>query len=219
MIEKDLDNKDSLTKQKALAALGARGHLTLEQVFALCDNPKYGSHIKLITINDLVCSVQGTTATPVKTPKAKAKAKKATTKKATTKKATTKKATKKPSAKPKAKKTTKKATKKATKKTTKKAAAKKGSAKSTAKKAAIKKGPVAKKADAGTKKPRLNYQEGMATVFKALKKAGEAVSREALDNQTGYEAHQTRAFIKKLMGEGKVQQIGSGKRGTKYALA
>lgn len=214
MIEKDLDNKDSLTKQKALAALGARGHLTLEQVFALCDNPKYGSHIKLITINDLVCSVQGTTATPVKTPKAKAKAKKATTKKATTKKAT-----KKPSAKPKAKKTTKKATKKATKKTTKKAAAKKGSAKSTAKKAAIKKGPVAKKADAGTKKPRLNYQEGMATVFKALKKAGEAVSREALDNQTGYEAHQTRAFIKKLMGEGKVQQIGSGKRGTKYALA
>jgi predicted HTH transcriptional regulator len=206
MIEKDLDNKDSLTKQKALAALGARGHLTLEQVFALCDNPKYGSHIKLITINDLVCSVQGTTATPVKTPKAKAKAKKATTKKATTKKAT-----KKPSAKPKAKKTTKK--------TTKKAAAKKGSAKSTAKKAAIKKGPVAKKADAGTKKPRLNYQEGMATVFKALKKAGEAVSREALDNQTGYEAHQTRAFIKKLMGEGKVQQIGSGKRGTKYALA
>jgi predicted HTH transcriptional regulator len=183
----------------------------LEQVFALCDNPKYGSHIKLITINDLVCSVQGTTATPVKTPKAKAKAKKATTKKATTKKATTKKATKKPSAKPKAKKTTKK--------TTKKAAAKKGSAKSTAKKAAIKKGPVAKKADAGTKKPRLNYQEGMATVFKALKKAGEAVSREALDNQTGYEAHQTRAFIKKLMGEGKVQQIGSGKRGTKYALA
>ena len=214
MIEKDLDNKDSLTKQKALAALGARGHLTLEQVFALCDNPKYGSHIKLITINDLVCSVQGTTATPVKTPKAKAKAKKATTKKATTKKAT-----KKPSAKPKAKKTTKKATKKTTKKTTKKAAAKKGSAKSTAKKAAIKKGPVAKKADAGTKKPRLNYQEGMATVFKALKKAGEAVSREALDNQTGYEAHQTRAFIKKLMGEGKVQQIGSGKRGTKYALA
>ena len=208
MIEKDLDNKDSLTKQKALAALGARGHLTLEQVFALCDNPKYGSHIKLITINDLVCSVQGTTATPVKTPKAKAKAK---AKKATTKKATTKKATKKPSAKPKAKKTTKK--------TTKKAAAKKGSAKSTAKKAAIKKGPVAKKADAGTKKPRLNYQEGMATVFKALKKAGEAVSREALDNQTGYEAHQTRAFIKKLMGEGKVQQIGSGKRGTKYALA
>lgn len=210
MIEKDLDNKDSLTKQKALAALGARGHLTLEQVFALCDNPKYGSHIKLITINDLVCSVQGTTATPVKTPKAKAKAK-AKAKKATTKKATTKKATKKPSAKPKAKKTTKK--------TTKKAAAKKGSAKSTAKKAAIKKGPVAKKADAGTKKPRLNYQEGMATVFKALKKAGEAVSREALDNQTGYEAHQTRAFIKKLMGEGKVQQIGSGKRGTKYALA
>ena len=210
MIEKDLDNKDSLTKQKALAALGARGHLTLEQVFALCDNPKYGSHIKLITINDLVCSVQGTTATPVKTPKAKAKAK-AKAKKATTKKATTKEATKKPSAKPKAKKTTKK--------TTKKAAAKKGSAKSTAKKAAIKKGPVAKKADAGTKKPRLNYQEGMATVFKALKKAGEAVSREALDNQTGYEAHQTRAFIKKLMGEGKVQQIGSGKRGTKYALA
>ena len=100
MIEKDLDNKDSLTKQKALAALGARGHLTLEQVFALCDNPKYGSHIKLITINDLVCSVQGTTTTPVK----KAKAKKPTTKKAA-KKPTTKKATKAKKA------TTKKATK------------------------------------------------------------------------------------------------------------
>ena len=78
---------------------------------------------------------------------------------------------------------------------------------------------MAKKADAGTKKPRLNYEEGMATVLKAIKKAGEAISREALDTQTGYEAHQTRAFIKKLMGEGKVQQIGSGKRGTKYALA
>ena len=209
MIEKDLDNKDSLTKQKALAALGARGHLTLEQVFALCDNPKYGSHIKLITINDLVCSVQGTTTTPVKKTKAKKPTTKKAAKKPTTKKAT--KAKKKPSAKPKATKPAKKATKKA--------AAKKGSAKSTAKKAAVKKGPVAKKADAGTKKPRLNYEEGMATVFKAIKKAGDAVSREALDNQTGYEAHQTRAFIKKLMGEGKVQQIGSGKRGTKYALA
>lgn len=236
------DNSDYLAykKAKTIEKLGSRTHLTLRRIAKLIEHQEYGDLVAEITLQELVEAAQGNTTTetttttasaPRKTKKTSKRGKASSKKKTTKKKTTSKKASSKKAA-SKKKSTKKKSTKKAPaakqrKTTTKKAAKKKATSKRrTGKRKAAVASPSTKaaassghKADYGKKKPRLNREQGYKEILAALTAAQEPCGRGELEKATGYTGVQVRTFCKELVKLGKVQVLGKGGRGTKYALA